>query len=146
VSDAHDHLDVVNHWLAQTAHGLSSHQLLHLFDQAMAALCQRAYLTLGEVTLTAIVDRVLYNAAEKFALFESLEPAARGVNCQGLLERLNAGNEGDLPEGIRFVLVEFLTVIGNLTAEILTPALHSALSKVVFKDTESGGNEAREGN
>jgi hypothetical protein len=33
-------------------------------------------------------------------------------------------------EGIRFVLVEFLTVLGNLTAGILTAELHAELSHV----------------
>jgi hypothetical protein len=31
---------------------------------------------------------------------------------------------------MRFVLVEFLTVIGNLTAEILSPELHADLGRV----------------
>jgi hypothetical protein len=31
--------------------------------------------------------------------------------------------------------VEFLTVLGSLTAEILTPELHSELSKVVLPGT-----------
>ena len=46
-------------------------------------------------------------------------------------------HDSELVEGIRFVLVEFLTVLGNLTAEILTPELHSELSNVVLpKDIE----------
>jgi hypothetical protein len=36
----------------------------------------------------------------------------------------------ELREAIRFVLVELLTVLGNLTAEILTPALHAEISRV----------------
>jgi hypothetical protein len=146
VAETHDHLEVVDQWMDQTANGLSSVQLLRLFEQAMSALCQRAYLTLGDVTLTAIVDRVLYNAAKKFPSFESLDQGTRGVNCQRLLGRSPSEYETDLPEGIRFVLVEFLVVVGNLTAEVLTPALHAELSKVVFSDPGSDGSESREGN
>ena len=35
-----------------------------------------------------------------------------------------------------FVLVEFLTVLGHLTDEILTPALHAELSKVALGEPE----------
>jgi len=35
-----------------------------------------------------------------------------------------------LTEGMQFFLVELLTVLGSLTAEILTPALHEALTAV----------------
>ena len=140
-----DHASIVNHWMKQAANGLTSGQLLLLFEAAIAALCQRAYLTLGDVTLTAVVDRVMYNAAEEFPLFESLEPGTRGVNCRALLESMSGGNEVELTEGMRFVLVEFLTVIGNLTAEILTPALHSELSNVVLEARPSDRTKSREG-
>jgi hypothetical protein len=146
VPDRYDHLEVVNHWMEQAANGLSSAQVLSLFEQAMGALCQRAYLTLGDVTLTAIVDRVLYNAAEKFPLFEVLEPGTRGINCDKLHNRSFNKDNTDLVEGIRFVLAEFLVVVGNLTADVLTPALHSELCKVAFNDPRSGGSESGEGN
>jgi hypothetical protein len=48
-----------------------------------------------------------------------------------------------LREAIQFVLVELLTVVGNLTAEILTPALHSELSNITVKD--SPGKQTGEG-
>lgn len=38
--------------------------------------------------------------------------------------------ESTLIAGTRFVLVEFLTVLGNLTADILTPELHEELARV----------------
>jgi hypothetical protein len=140
-----DHGNFVNQWLQQSASGLSSNQLLHLFETAMGILYQRAYLTLGDVTLTAVVDRVVYNAGEKFPMFELLDSDPSGVNCNGLREHAKSGNEVELTEGIRFVLVEFLTVIGNLTAEILTPALHSELSRVVLENGPSDGTVSREG-
>jgi hypothetical protein len=142
VPDSRDHIDVVDNWMKQAANGLSSTELLRLFEKAMNAICERAYLTLGDVTLTAIVDRVLYNAAKEFPLFESVEPGTRGVALRELPKLENSGNEVELKEGIRFVLVEFFVVIGNLTGEILTPGLHSELSRVVFEDAEPGGGES----
>ena len=60
--------------------------------------------TLGEVTLTAIAERVLHNAAERFPIFSSLEgrtderdpvpgaPRARSAPCQRL--RADGGRSG----------------------------------------------------
>ncbi len=46
----------------------------------------------------------------------------------GLRESLGVIPPEELTGAIRFVLVEFLSVIGHLTAEILTPALHAQLA------------------
>jgi len=119
--------------MAQAANGLSSEQMLQLFERAVGALWNRAYLTLGEITLTAIMDRVLYSAAEKFPPFESLKVEPTGIDYRKLHERREVLNERELAEGIRFVIAEFIVVIGSLTAEILTPALHAQLSKVSLK-------------
>lgn len=120
--------------MTQSAEGLSSDELLQLFEQAMAALWNRAHRTLGDVTLGAITDRVLYSASERFAPFESLKVEANGIDFRQLRER-GVFDADDLAEGIRFVLVEFLAVIGNLTGEILTPALHLELSKVALNNS-----------
>lgn len=131
MSDAKDHSQQVAAWMKDVAKGLSSEQLLQLFEQAMGALWNRAHLTLGDVTLSAIMDRVLYNAAERFPPFESLNVESNGIDFQELRERENIFDKGDLAEAIRFVIVASFVVIGNLTGEILTPALHSELSKIM---------------
>ena len=133
MADGRDHTNHVNTWMAQAANGLSSEQMLQLFERAVGALWNRAYLTLGEITLTAIMDRVLYSAAEKFPPFESLKVEPTGIDYRKLHERREVLNERELAEGIRFVIAEFIVVIGSLTAEILTPALHAQLSKVSLK-------------
>jgi len=38
--------------------------------------------------------------------------------------------------------VEFLTVLGNLTAEVLTPALHADLSRLTPEESDSGDQES----
>ena len=136
------HTNHVNLWMKHEAKGLTPEQLVQLFEQAMGALWRRAHLTLGEVTLAAIVDRVLHNAAEQFPLLESLEVEASGVNCRSLRAAANS-DKGQLTDGIRFVLVEFFVVIGNLTAGVLTPALHSELSKVAFHDSAPNNTESQ---
>ncbi len=98
-------------------------------------LWKQTLTTLGEVTLTAIAGRVLHNASEQFPLFSSLKvERPTGLHFGALRERIRAGDDSGLREGSRFVLVEFLTVLGNLTAEILTPELHAELSKVALPE------------
>ena len=130
MSASRDHANHVNTWLGRAAKGLSSEQLLQLAEMAMAALWKRAYLTLGAVTLAAITDRVLSTAGEKFPPFKSLKVTLMGIDWRKLREQHEVLSKRELAEGIRFVIAEFMVVVGNLTAEMLTSALHSELSKV----------------
>jgi len=121
------HHVVVNGWLQRAAKGDSTEALIGAFDDAFAALWQRSHLALGEITLTVIVERVLHVATRRFPELGSLKVSASGLNCEGLRARSDLRMD-QLAEGVPFVLVEFLTVLGKLTAEILTPALHAELS------------------
>lgn len=128
--DQHD--DCVNRWFEHTADRSSVGPFLQAFERAFAALWQRANLTLGSVTLTAIVDRVIYNAAERFPMLSSLTVDETGLRCQKLREQAGGCQQADLERSIRFVLVEFLTILGNLTANVLSPALHAELARVAW--------------
>ena len=110
------------------AKGLAADQLLQLFEKALRVLWQRAQGTLGDVTLVAIVERVLHGTVERFPLLAAFKVDASGFHFDALREQV--GDPVALAQGIELFLVEFLTVVGSLTAEILTPSLHSALSGV----------------
>jgi hypothetical protein len=136
--DASGHAARVDAWLKRSGRGLSPEALLQLFETAFGALWARATITLGEVTLTAIAERVLYNGSEKFPLLASLEiEPTGGVQSSALRAQIGSVREPQLKETIRFVLVEFLAVLGNLTAEILTPELHSELANVALPKTRA---------
>lgn len=127
------HAARVDAWLERSAKNLSDKALLRLFEAAFSALWVRTKTTLGEVTLTAITERVLHNTSEKFPFFSTLEVELMGgIQCRELHEQLGSVHGSELRKGIRFALVEFLTVLGNLTAEILTPQLHAELSNVTL--------------
>jgi hypothetical protein len=133
---------LVDAWLERSAKDRSPEVLLRLFEAALSALWARTTTTLGEVTLTAIAERVLHDTSETFPIFSSLkvEPTD-GIPFRELRKRISSSANGsELVKGIRFMLVEFLTVLGNLTADILTPELHSELSKVVLIESEDKGS------
>ena len=124
MSDGETHAHRVDVWLKAANRGPA--ELLEAFERALNALWGRTLVSLGEITLTAILGRVLYTASERYPVLTSLELGADGVDLTKLrATQLRA--DDDLTEAVRFVLIEFLTVLGNLTAEILTPALHAEL-------------------
>jgi hypothetical protein len=130
VLDESDHRAQVDAWMDRADKDAPPERLLDAFEQAFGAVWRRARLTLGDVTLMAILDRVLYTAAERFPLLSPLEVDATGLRSDKLRERAGSLRRDQLADAIRFILVEFLTVLGKLTAEVLSPALHSELAKV----------------
>jgi len=130
-----DHQTCVDGWLERQAEDLAVPQLIDLFDRALAAVWERAHRTLGEVTLTAIMDRVLHTAVERHSVLSALKLESAGIRSADLAAHVRSGEE--LTEAMRFLLVEFLTVLGNLTADILTPALHSELTAVTARPEAS---------
>jgi hypothetical protein len=142
--DEASHAAHVGAWLDGAAKNLPPAQLVTLFERALGALWQRAHLTLGEVTLTAIVDRVLYTASEKYPFLSTLKVEGSGIRFDEFLQQGAVQHDRHLPKAVRFVLVEFLTVLGNLTDEILTPALHAELSKVALEKPGRTGKETQD--
>ena len=135
-----NHAAYVKAWLRRAApntKSLPSARLVSLFDRAMDALWQRAEITLGEVTLAAIVDRVLYVASEQYPFLSTLKVVETGVSFDELRERGAVPRDVDLAGAVSFVLAEFLTVLGNLTDEILTPALHGELAGITLEEPET---------
>ena len=128
--DTHEHGACVNAWMDRAAKGLPPERLLQVFEQGFTALWGRANRTLGDVTLMAIVDRVLCVATGRYPFLASLQVDAAGLRCNEFRKHVRGLPRDELEKAVGFVLVEFLTVLGNLTAEILTPALHSELSKI----------------
>ena len=125
-----EHATRVSAWLARNATGRSAPQLIHCFERTVAALWARAHRTLGDVTLTAILGRVLHDAAERYPGFPSLAVAEQGIDARELHARAHTVSMPEVSEATSFVLTEFLSVLGNLTAEILTPALHTELAGI----------------
>jgi hypothetical protein len=127
------HAAIVDAWLERSATDLSPELRLRLFDAALSALWNRVVSTLGEVTLTAVAERMLNDAAEAFPIFAHLtvEPG-HGFQCRELRDRVSTVPGAELNDAFRFVIVEFLTVLGRLTAEILSPELHTELSHVAL--------------
>jgi hypothetical protein len=111
--DANEHAASVDAWLL-AAKRLPSATVHDAFERAFDALCARARVALGNVTVSAINDRVIERTHERFPWFWPSADASPGA----------------LRKAVRFVLVEFLTVVAHLTGGILTRPLHETLWRV----------------
>ncbi|MET0591844.1 MAG: hypothetical protein ABW133_04040 [Polyangiaceae bacterium] len=141
--DETNHAEYVDAWWTLAAQGLPPARVVALFERALRALWDRSHVTLGVVTLAAIVDRVLYVASENYPALATLKVDEQGIHFDAFRQAESDG-PGDITEGAQFVLMEFLTVLGHLTDEILTPALHEELSNVALEQPgQAGGNAKR---
>ncbi|QRN95310.1 hypothetical protein JRI60_40570 [Archangium violaceum] len=142
MSERNIHSETVRAWREGWAGTLSPQELIDLYDRALDALWRRTHLSLGEITLMAIVDRVLHHGTEKFPHLAALKVETSGVHL-GPLGPAVAGLElALLDESLAFLVVELLRVLGALTGEILTPGLHAELHKVRVQPAEEKGGKA----
>ncbi len=126
------HVAAVAAWLERANARSTPGEELRLFHAAFEAVWARAVTTLGSVTLTAIAERVLSTATDEHGFLAAIDPRPSGdAGWQAkLYDRLEQVPQLELVAGMRFGLVELLTVIGTLTAEILSAELHAALASV----------------
>jgi len=121
------HARFVERWLEERDPTGTSPHVVELFEQAFAAIWARVQPRIGEVTLMAVADRVLFEGRERHrcVAVASVEPT--GIRLAGL--RACACGHVVRRVELSFLLVEFLRILGTLTAEVLTPALHEELSR-----------------
>lgn len=133
------HAEVVETWLARAATSRSTRSLLRTFETTLCAVWSCALGTLGAVTMNAVADRVLANAVERVPCFGSLHPSVVGhLRCYELRlqSRLGAVAFGELAIGIRSTMIELLSLLGSLTADLLTPELHAQLAQLPARERE----------
>lgn len=123
------HREVVGAWAAKIAPDLPPQQAIDTFGDAFDRLWRRARATLGEITLFAISDRVLHTASRQFSVLDAVSIGDGGLELDKLREGASEIDGAELLLAAQFVLTEFLTVLGDLVADILTPALHAELAK-----------------
>ena len=81
------HIKMVDTWEKNNTNGLAFEIKAQLFIKAIQAVEQRTLMTLSNVTLSAILDRVLYECTAKFPVLSEVR-----IGIDGLIfdEILNA--------------------------------------------------------
>lgn len=122
------HQQLVTAWLKKAGRGLTSAQLADLVENAIAAIWVAARVSVNDVTLTAILDRTLVNAADAFPWLPELPLGENTVDASALREP--GFPKARAVKAVEHVVTDFIAIIGNMTAETLSPILHEELRKV----------------
>ncbi len=129
------HAQVVADWEAKNARNLSSVQRVQLFEKAIKAIESRTCETLSRVTMSAILDRVLHLSLEKFPVLSEASVESLTLNFEKIHLKKNFRAD-EMIEAQRFLLIELLSVLSRITANILAEPLHKELSGVAWQDPE----------
>jgi hypothetical protein len=124
------HSDAVRAWRADRTGALSHQELAGLYERALSALWRRTHQSLGEITLRAIMERVLHQGVEVFPHLAALKVGPSGIHFEEMRQAALALDLELLDESLAYLVAELLRVFGTLTGEILTPGLHAELRKV----------------
>lgn len=127
------HLQVVEEWLEINVKNLTPHQQILILEKAILAVELRASMTLSNITLLVVLDRILHQSKIEYPVL------LRGTIDDNLLNFTamdKVANADDKSKALTYLLVELLRVLGRLSAEILTTALHKELMKVTSQDSE----------
>ncbi len=130
-----NHIEVVDEWFSANSIGLSLDQQVMLLEQGIHKVEQRALRTLSNIGLMVILDRVLHQSIEKFDFLSEVK-IINGIDLDGILNSEKKLDTQNLIIGLRYFLIEILTVVGRLTAEILTKPMHTELKKVTFESKD----------
>lgn len=124
------HTEVVNAWLERAGKDASTDDLLGLFEKAWGALWRRSVSAVGEIVLESLGERIRAAGVDRYPFLSPLQLNTGEVACTALAGSSSAVEQPRLQEALGFLLVEFLTVIGDLTDQVLTPGLHAELSRL----------------
>lgn len=124
------HKELVGLWEEQNTRDLSEEQLLQVYGSAFRAIEQRCLATLSKVTLDVVLDRVLHLGTEKFPFYSDITIESSGFGFKNLTQKNDKYRIEDLRAGLSCLIEEVLTVIGNITSDVMTESLHKELMKV----------------
>lgn len=141
LNQTQSHVEIVDGWLEQSAKGLPSDALVRLFDDALTELQRRTLLTLSEVTLHAILDRVLYQSQQRYPLLTTLRIEKNGISLGPVKADLELKTPTEITQAFRFLIVELLTILDNLTAGILIEPLYKVLLNIKVSTTPPGRHD-----
>lgn len=138
------HVKMVDTWEKKNTSGLAFEIKTQLFIKAIQAVEQRTLMTLSNVTLSAILDRVLNQSTDRFPILTEVRIGIDGLNFEELLNKSKHTKPEELLEALRFVLIELISVLGSITADILTTALQKELTKVTSNSQKSSTKHVSE--
>ncbi len=110
-------------WIERSTAQISEKAMIILVGRTLQKMLVAIHYSVSEVTLAAVLDRVLYNSSEQHSVLKGIKANGIKLNFAGLK---NVRNE-NMQDAFHYLITEFIYIIGNLTAERLTPVLYQVL-------------------
>lgn len=126
----------VEEWKRKNS-GLSSIEMTLSLIRAIQAIRQRTLSTLSNVTVSAVIDRTLFQCKEKYPVLAEITNETEGLNFQKFENQLYDSSLEDRQDALQEFLIELLEVFGKITANILTKYLIQELMSVTPGSTEN---------
>ena len=127
------HSEQVEAWGKKNCENLPSEVIVQIFGSALSAIQKRSLVTLSSVTVLVVADRALHQSKEKFPFLSAITIEPHGFSLTGLVKSDVSAGSQSLRESLEHLLIEFLTVLGNITADVLTAPLHEELKKITVE-------------
>ncbi len=124
------HRDIVILWEEKNIKDLGTDQAIQVFGNALQTIERRCLITLSSVTVQVVLDRIIHQGIEKFPLLVEVTLESTGLNFSSIHQKKEHYNAHEINNAFRYLLIELLTVIGNITSEVLTAPLHKELMEV----------------
>ncbi|RPJ75536.1 MAG: sensor histidine kinase, partial [Alphaproteobacteria bacterium] len=115
----YSHHEHINSWLEQVSKDLPSERLASLFGETLTNISKHSLVALNKITLMAIVKRVLYQSSEKHPVLSRLNVESTGISTDQFIDQFGQIDSSELSEAFHYFMDELLTVLGDLTADIL---------------------------
>jgi hypothetical protein len=127
-------------WTKVATPGLSSSELIDLFELAVSRLWARSCNTVGDVTLTVVADRALENSKREHTLLRPLTIDAKGIQWAEFRKSSAKLKPNELISAFSYFITEFIAIASSITGEILSMPLHVELATVTLKQKEDREN------
>ena len=123
------HAQLVEAWKKKHS-GLSAMQFNSLYINAIQAVLHKSHGPLSSITVSAVVDRTLFECKEKYPVLLPIANVSGQLQLNDFLDKLEACQPDDVQKALQEFLIDLLDVFGKITAEILTKYLHQELLAV----------------
>ncbi len=106
---------------------LSSHVLVEEFEVLINSLMNTIRMSVGETTITAVADRVLYNSSEHYPVLMKIQLRDHGFDFTKMCDDASLKDLDEIKNAFHYFATELLFIIGKLSGGSLTPGLHAVL-------------------
>jgi hypothetical protein len=128
------HANEVEAWEKRNAASVSPDLLPQLYAKAIQAIHRRSLANLSGITMLVVLDRAIHEVAERHPSLLEIKAGSEAVDFGNFFRRNEIGS-AQLSAALRDLLIAVLTVIGNITADVLTKPLHDELMTVTTERT-----------